>query len=540
MKAINSVFLMISAALCILSFLGKKRRPKPFKGNAFWVYFAFAVVLALAVRLVQFGSVPAGVNQDGAMAAVDAKALAEYGTDRLGMTRPVHFTAWGFGQMSVLMSYMMVPFIKAFGLSVVTMRLPALLCSLMGLVFLFLFCRDVFNRELALVVLLLAAVNPWHMVQSRWALDCNIFPHMLIAGLYFLNHGVQFPKRRFFLYISMVFFALSMYCYGVALYTVPVFLAIACVFLLVSKKIRGKDALICMGIYMLLSWPFFAAMFINAFGFDTIELKLFTIPAFPETVRKADILFFSESFFAQLWANLLALLRVIFQIGDDYLCNVVPGFSTMYVFSLPFTITGFIWILKNWRRNPGSMLLLVFFTVAFFSGLITNSVNVNRINIIFYPLIVFSGIGVFRVIRDVKLGDAAVHAMYAAGFTLFCCAYFTSYAKSVSEVFLSDFGEALKSFDPEEYSCIYVTPDSQAEGRYYVSEILTLFYHDIDAQYYQSEEFEEKYVFKNPGASPDDSGENRAYVAKAEDEELFDEEKFEIDHFGRFITALPK
>lgn len=77
-----------------------------------WLLFAILMLLALGLRLWQFGSVPGGFNQDGAMGAVDAKALADYGTDRFGMKWPVHFTVWGYSQMSVLLSYLMIPFIK--------------------------------------------------------------------------------------------------------------------------------------------------------------------------------------------------------------------------------------------------------------------------------------------------------------------------------------------------------------------------------------------------------------------------------------------
>ena len=79
-----------------------------------YIILGTALVIALFVRIYKFGSVPGGFNQDGAMAAVDAKALADYGTDRYGMHMPVHLTAWGYGQMSALLSYMMVPFIKLF------------------------------------------------------------------------------------------------------------------------------------------------------------------------------------------------------------------------------------------------------------------------------------------------------------------------------------------------------------------------------------------------------------------------------------------
>ena len=73
------------------------------------------ILLAVFIRTWKFGAVPGGMNQDGAMAAVDAKALADYGTDRFGMRYPVHLTAWGFGQMSALLSYLMAPCIKLMG-----------------------------------------------------------------------------------------------------------------------------------------------------------------------------------------------------------------------------------------------------------------------------------------------------------------------------------------------------------------------------------------------------------------------------------------
>ena len=84
-----------------------------------------ALLFALcALRLWRFGAVPGGFNQDGAMAAVDALALSRYGTDRFGTRLPAHFTAWGYGQMSVLLSYCMVPLIRLFGLSAVTLFMP--------------------------------------------------------------------------------------------------------------------------------------------------------------------------------------------------------------------------------------------------------------------------------------------------------------------------------------------------------------------------------------------------------------------------------
>ena len=79
------------------------------KKKFYIVSLMLIVLVAVLIRTWQFGTIPGGMNQDGAMAAVDAKALAEYGTDRFGMRYPVHLTAWGYGQMSALMSYLMAP-----------------------------------------------------------------------------------------------------------------------------------------------------------------------------------------------------------------------------------------------------------------------------------------------------------------------------------------------------------------------------------------------------------------------------------------------
>ncbi len=199
------------------------------------------ILLFSLLRLWRFGSVPGGMNQDGAMAAVDALALANHGTDRFGMWLPAHFTAWGFGQMSVLLSYCMVPFFRLFGMSPLTARLPMLLWSFAGMAAAYGFLRGLCSRRAALAGLLFLCVCPWHFMQSRWALDCNLLPHVFLAGFALLWLGT---RKKAALYASMVFFALSMYCYGLAFLSVPLFLLLACALLLRGGWLRWWEALL--------------------------------------------------------------------------------------------------------------------------------------------------------------------------------------------------------------------------------------------------------------------------------------------------------
>jgi 4-amino-4-deoxy-L-arabinose transferase-like glycosyltransferase len=184
-------------------------------------------LFGVGIRVWKFGSIPGGINQDGAMAAVDGLALSQYGTDRFGTWLPAHLEAWGYGQMSSLLSYFIAIFIKLFGFSVFTVRLPQLLISIIGAVFFYLFMKDIFGEKIGMIAAFMIALNPWHFLQSRWALDCNLLPHLFIIAIYFLNKGLN--KRRYF-YISMLVFGLCMYTYGITIYTIPVFLLIYCMY----------------------------------------------------------------------------------------------------------------------------------------------------------------------------------------------------------------------------------------------------------------------------------------------------------------------
>ena len=61
------------------------------------ILFVLIILLAATVRLVLFGSHPAGLNQDEASIGYEAWSVLHYGIDRNGLSVPVHFIAWGSG-----------------------------------------------------------------------------------------------------------------------------------------------------------------------------------------------------------------------------------------------------------------------------------------------------------------------------------------------------------------------------------------------------------------------------------------------------------
>jgi len=554
MEMLNQILLAMSVFLTIISaaaILQSQGDGPEFNVNdslykAIFVFFALA---ALFIRIYKFGQVPGGFNQDGAMAAVDAKALADYGTDRYGMSYPVHLTAWGYGQMSALLSYLMVPFIKLMGLNAVSARLPQLIISLLGLAVLYLFSRDAFGKKAALVVFAFGSIAPWHILQSRWALDCNLYPHFFLFGIYFLNRSLEAKHRKLLLCISMVMFGLCMYCYGVSIYTMPLFLLMACVYLLVKKQVSLWEALMAFVVWMAVAWPFILVMAINFFKWDTIELGPITMAFFPDSVRSGDILFFSNNFFYQLYYNIWWMIEVVFCQYEDLPWNNIPAFGSIYLFSLPFAVLGFAWILLRLKNNHGAVLLLLFFITGLWCGICTNGVNINRINIIFYPQIIFTALGIYAVLCrlrafPLRLGIAAAYLMT---FSLFCNTYFGSYAQQMAYYFDADFCQAVSSVKDDDAEKLYITSMTNDGDRPNISEILTLFYHETDAEYYQGKTcpegllpFEERYTFARMEDIDIDPEEDAAYVAAESELDCFDLDLYDVEQYGSYYVLERK
>lgn len=546
MNILNNIFLwlaIIISAIALYKEYDDKHSKKivsreiTVSDKLYKILLIITALTALFIRVYKFGSVPGGFNQDGAMAAVDAKALAEHATDRLGMHLPVHLTAWGFGQMSALLSYLMIPFIKTGGLSAVAARLPQLIVSLAGLTCLYLFIRDTFGKIPALIALMFAAINPWHIVQSRWALDCNLYPHFFIMGIYFLNKGL---KKLRYLVISMIMFGLCMYCYGISIYTMPLFLAFACAYLLLSKKITVKHALIAFAVYLAVALPFILTMTINFLKLDTIETPFFTIPYFPNSVRSNDILFFSDSFFKQLAANAKSLVNITLLQKKDLPWNDIEGFGTMYLFTMPFFILGLVSLIKDYRKTTGAVLILLFLITGIWCGLTTNGVNVNRLNIIYYPIMLVSCFGILFIIKQIKFSYIGIAVAFVTAFVMLVSTYFTSYAKSMEYYFFKDFGDAVTYVSDLPADKVYITADSQYEGASNVSEILTLFYQNIDAEYYRSQEFDNKYTFKSIKNITVNPNENAVYVITKEDLRSFNPNNFDFKQFGSYYAVTTK
>lgn len=540
-----------------------------FARRFYWPLFALILLLGVLCRVYRFGVLPMGLNQDGAMAAVDGYALAMYGTDRFGTSYPAHLWAWGYGQMSALYSYLCIPFFRVMGLSRLSMRLPMLCVSLAMLPVLWDLARRLRGRRFALLALLLVCVNPWQMMQSRWALDCNMMSHCLLLGVYLLVIGAQ-RRRTWALCLSMAPFAMSMYAYGVAIYSTPVLLLCAAVYLLCKKRASLAQVLLCAAIWLLLSAPIILTMMINYFQWDTMQLGPITLQLFDENARTQEIAFMSDDMYRAFAQNALEWLRVTFLQGyDSSTFNSVPGFRTLYIFSFPALIAGLVWLVRDRRRAAlaglartqdgldcdAGMMLLCWLIAMAVCGLLTSSPNVNRANGIYYALMLLCAYALYRCVRRVRAFAPLIACMYLLAFGGQCAVYFSpGYVDYTVQNYQPGLYEAIASVKtfPYSFDVVYITSPGEDENENVVSRMIAAVALGLDRDEMNDEKeltdasgepigyYTDWFWFQDfSNFTPDPTG-CAVYVIPQSARALFDEADYLIWDYQQFAVAYPR
>lgn len=551
-KMINNIAMLIILLLCIVSMCkwlydykfsqNPIKKERNINRKIYFIVFAAAFVVGVGTRIYTFGQAPGGLFFDEAMAAIDGKAIADYGTDHYGMKFPVYFEAWRNGHQSIMMGYLMAPLIKIFGLSKIVIRIPNLVIGIAGAIFLVLLAKDMFGMKVAAITALLVATNPWHFMVSRWALDCNMFPHFFIISLFLLNKGMKHKK---WLYVSMAFFGLTMYCYGISIYIVPTFLVAFAIYALIKKYINIKELLISIAVYLLIAWPNILCIMVNFFKWDTISTPLFTIPRFYESQRQSDLLFFAAEPLKQLCINAKELFNyIILQKIDPTPHSSIAGFSTLYYFSIPLAILGIIQLFI--QKNKLAKGIVIISIVSGIIGCLITLPYTWRIAILLYPLMILVALGIKFIIDKIRYAEWVVLASYVLVFIMFVTVYFTTWSKDLYIYFFGDFCAALEyveTFDVDKY---YITSTTRLQDTKKESEAYTIFFHDIDARYYQGLTnenhgktylpYKERYKYSNLQPSDVKENENAAYIITTAEKKYFDETKYDFKPFRGYQT----
>ena len=548
MKYTLSIMLTtIIALMAVVHFLVKKKQNSPLPPpdrRISLILFVLILIVGMAVRIYRFAQVPAGLFFDEAAVGYNIYALLNYGIDMNGFHNPVEFVSFGSG-VQALYGYLSMPFIALLGLNPLSTRLVNLLLGILSLPILYLLVRRLDGERTALAAMFMLAINPWHVMMSRWGLDCNPFPAVFLLATYLLV--CSFEKKRLFL-PAMFLYGLSFYAYGTAYFSVTVFLALAILYMLRHKAMQPKLILGGLAIFILAILPNLLYVAVNVFGWQSIDLGWLSVPRLPGEARYTQVsIFYAEGgFFNNLMVNLRQMMDLLVTQQERWIWNAIPQFGEIYLFSGPLVLLGLGGLIAEQFRKqaPENRLMLFWLAASLFLGLISPA-NVNRLNIIFIPLVYLIGKGLVFAFRQYKVPAGALVLLYLIWFALFNQAYFTTYAEEVGSVFYESLDEAINyAADNTEDTItittnqlhmpfVYVLYNRQIDPNEYLQSVV---YYNPDATFRDVASFG-RYRFREAVSMPKDEG---SYIVEHRELKYFDLSRFETMRFKYYSVLIPK
>ncbi len=195
----------------------------------------FAIIVAgFSLRFFNIENTPPGVYPDEAVNAFDAITANETGHYQM-------FYPANNGREGLFMNLIAFCF-KFFGISVLTLRLPAILSGTLTILGIYLLTKELFtpffteNRRerIAIIAAYFVAVSYWAINFSRISFRANLLPLDLVFAFYFLFKGVRTKRYSDFI-IGGLIFGIGIHTY-IAFRIAPAILVVMLISFIISRE----------------------------------------------------------------------------------------------------------------------------------------------------------------------------------------------------------------------------------------------------------------------------------------------------------------
>ena len=422
------------------------------------IIFAVILVIGAFLRLFKLGVVPLGLQQDEASIGYDAFCLATYGIDRNGYPWPVYPITWGCGGGSPLLIYLNVISIKLFGTGILKLRLIPAILGTATIQLLFATLREGFGEksyrnEAALLGAGFLAICPWHIILSRWSLDCNIMPFNMMVAVYLFILAAR--KKSTLLYaLSAAAFSVCMYSYGAATIVVPIVLLIICIYSMVKRVLNVRQLIISGVTFLVVFLPLLIFYGVNYLGLPEIITPYFCFNKFTAARTGEAFIAFDGNLAATLIGNLKSLVLAM-TIGDSHhtIAHYYPGYASLFEFTFPVTFTGLVLGFKELfvrgkdeaGRNFGVMnaMFAAFFIASVILCLFILP-DINRLVMFFIPCIYFFVRGAAFILENAGKAFVVLEALLLFAAVSFSRDYFTDYSRYATSIYMPGYGDAVQ------------------------------------------------------------------------------------------------
>ncbi len=558
----TAAYIIIGVAALCFYFRKKKSGGTVINDRLAYCLFALIMIIAAALRLYKLGEVPLGLQQDEASIGYDAFCLANYGIDRNGYHWPIYPITWGCGGGSPLLIYLNVISISLFGTGIVKLRLIPAICGILTVALVFFILRLMyeerpFRNEASLLGAFFLAICPWHIILSRWSLDCNIMPFNLMLAVYLFMLGVK-KKSNLFYCLSSAAFAVCMYSYGAATIVVPIFLLLICGYCLYEKTLIWKQLVSALITFVIVFLPLLWFYGVNYLGLPEVVTDKFSVNKFTAARTGEAFLSFDGTLPSKLFSNLKSMALAV-SVGDDSytIAHYLPGYATLYEFTFPITMIGLVVSiveLVSGKRKCESALfrvgnaLFLFLTVASVVLTLVILPDINRMVMMFIPFIVFFVRGAVFVLENSQKLFVGIAGILLIGGLLFTRNYFGDFNRHATSIYMPGYGDAIKrAYEiAGDERHIYSTYDGLSAPF-----MLALYYNEYDPhKFYTTVEYKDEkaefriaksfgnFTFALPGDEAAKVVAGDVFVVSSAEKNLFENsEGISMEDFGGYMVV---
>lgn len=320
------------------------------------------VILGFLLRGWNVAKFPTTLYGDEQAFAWNAYNILKLGQDEYGNPYPLQFRSFDDYKAPIPV-YLLVPFIKIFGLNAFAIRIPIVIVSTLTIIAVYFLARLFFNKKTSLIITFLLSISPWHIHLSRGFFESTLALFWFILGVYFLLKGDNHLKE---IILGMFFFALTIYSYFTPRILVPIFLVFLFFFRRFIDKLKtGKNYLLGIIFLSIISLPLLYLTFAGPSFSRFTKLSESAQMQVTQTVN-------AERYATNImppWSNLLhnKIIVRLRMIKNNYLEHLSPNFwyiygdsslryftgnmGMFYLLEFPFFILGFYCLWTEKRKT---------------------------------------------------------------------------------------------------------------------------------------------------------------------------------------------
>ena len=375
------------------------------------------IFLSFVLRFWKLDSYPA-FNADEAALGYNAYSLIQTGKDEHGNSWPIHFQSFNDYKPGGYV-YIILPFVKLFGLNEWSVRAPAAFLGVLTVYALYLLSELLFkDKRIALISAFFLSISPWHIHFSRGGWEVNTATFFIVLAVYSFLRFIDIKKWKY-LAFSFLSFGVSLYTYHSARLIAPLLgLGLLVIYwkeLDIFKNI--KKYLVYAGLFLIIMLPLALDLTNGQAGSRVAGVGLFAdsgplsrieeqrtehgdFRSIPSRIMHNKLVNYGLAF-VENWSEHYHGL-FLFLSGDDIQRNKVPETGQMYLYDLPLLVFGLLILVKQLKTN-GYQLVLYWLIIAPIAAALTfQSPHALRAQNMVIPLVIISAIGASNLVNWLK------------------------------------------------------------------------------------------------------------------------------------------